>query len=163
MSDEKKQTNSDQPIDDNDQQLQELKAQCAEYLNGWKRATADYLNLQKETAEKQKNILEFAHGSLMLEILPIYNNLKKALETLPADNSWAEGIRQIHKQFADLFKQYGLTEIKTVGEKFNPEFHEAVMREKKEGVESDLIISEVSPGYLLKDKVLIPAKVVVAE
>ena len=165
MSDEQTtQPNNDQPVaDEKDKQIIELQAQAEEYLNGWKRAKADYLNLQKETAEKQKNILEFAHGALITEILPIYDHLKKAVSTLPADNSWAEGIKQIYKQFGDFLKQYGLTEIKTIGEKFNPEFHEAVVREKKEGVESDIIISEVSPGYLFKDKVFIPAKVVVAE
>jgi len=164
MSEEQTQLN-DQPIDDKEKQIAELKAQCEEYLNGWKRAKADYLNFKKEMEEKQKSFFDLANSALIIEILPVYDNLKKAINSLPADqnNAWAEGIKQIKKQLEEFLKEYGIEEIKTVNEKFNPEFHEAVNREKKEGIESDIIISEVRSGYLIKGKVLMPAKVVVAE
>jgi molecular chaperone GrpE len=159
MSDGKEQPNNNQPTE-----LEQLKAQCDEYLNGWKRAKADYINLKKETEEKQAMLFEFANATLLMEILPIYDNLKKAIALAGEEkNNWLEGIKQIKKQFEDLLKDYGIEEIKTVGEKFNPEFHEAVGREKKEGVEPDVIISEASTGYLMKGKVLVPAKVIVAE
>jgi molecular chaperone GrpE len=149
----------------NNEELEQLKAQCEEYLNGWKRAKADYANLKKESEEKQRLFLDVAKAGLIMEILPIYDNLKKAIATMPADqtNGWVEGVKAIKKQFGDFLKQYGIEEIKTVGEKFNPEFHEAVSREKKEGTESDVIITEISSGYLMKGKVLAPAKVVVSE
>jgi molecular chaperone GrpE len=151
--------------DNNNEEIEKLKIQCDEYLNGWKRAKADYLNLKKETDEKQKSFFMMAKAGLIMEVLPIYDNLKKALQALPEEqnNSWTEGIKQIKKQFETFLKQYEIEEIKTVGEKFNPEFHEAVSREKKEGVESDMIISELSSGYLMKGLVLVPAKVVVSE
>jgi len=159
MSDGKEQPNNNQPTE-----LEKLKAQCDEYLNGWKRAKADYINLKKETEDKQKMLFEFANATLLMEILPIYDNLKKAIALAGEEkNNWLEGIKQIKKQFEDLLKDYGIEEIKTVGEKFNPEFHEAVGKEKKEGVEPDVIISEASTGYLMKGKVLVPAKVVVSE
>lgn len=158
MSDEQKQPN-------NTEEIEQLKAQCDEYLNGWKRAKADYSNLKKETNEKQKSFFDLANSALIREVLPVYDNLKKAVSLAPAEqgNSWVEGVKAIKKQFADFLKNYGIEEIKTVGEKFNPEFHEAVSKEKKEGVESDIIISEISSGYLMKGKVLAPAKVVVSE
>lgn len=151
--------------DNNNDELEQLKAQCEEYLNGWQRAKADYANLKKESEEKQRMFLDVAKAGLIMEILPIYDNLKKALVALPAENNdaWAEGIKAIKKQFQDWLKQNGIEEIKTVNEKFNPEFHEAVSKEKKEGVEPDMIISELSSGYLIKGKVLVPAKVVVSE
>ncbi len=166
MTDETQQQNNSEPPE-----LEQLKSQCDEYLNGWKRAKADYLNLKKETEEKQKMILEFANATLLMEVLPVYENLKKALLLInnaqfTINNelkSWLEGIKQIKKQLEDLLKDYGIEEIKTAGEKFNPEFHEAISREKKEGVESGIIISELSSGYLMKGKVLVAAKVVVAE
>lgn len=148
----------------NTEEIEKLQAQCEEYLNGWKRAKADYANLKKESEDRQRIFLDVAKAGLIMEILPIYDNLKKALIALPAENNaWAEGIRAIKKQFEDFLKQNGIEEIKTVGENFNPEFHEAVSREQKEGVEPDMIISELSSGYLMKGKVLVAAKVVVAE
>lgn len=158
MSEETTQPNSNE-------ELEQLKAQCEEYLNGWKRAKADYANLKKESEEKQRLFLDFAKAGLIMEILPIYDNLKKALSSMPVDqsNGWLEGFKAIKKQFEDFLKQNGIEEIKTVGEKFNPEFHDAVNREKKEGMETDIIITELTPGYLLKGKVLVPAKVVVSE
>lgn len=151
--------------DNTNEEIEKLKAQCDEYLNGWQRAKADYANLKKESEAKERMFLDMAKAGLIMEILPVYDNLKKAINSLPAgqDNAWAEGFKQIKKQFQDWLKQNGIDEIKTQGEKFNPEFHEAVSREKKEGVESDIIITEISSGYLIKGKVLAPAKVVVSE
>jgi len=148
-----------------DTEIEKLKAQCEEYLNGWKRAKADYVNFKKEMEDKQKSFFDLANAALIMEILPIYDNLKKAMLVAPAEQSsgWVEGIKAIKKQFEDWLKQYGIEEIKTVGEKFNPEFHEAVSKEKKEGTESDIIISELSSGYMMKGKVLVAAKVVVSE
>jgi molecular chaperone GrpE len=156
---------------DTEKQIAELRAQADEYLAGWQRAKADYINFKKETEGKQKMLFEFANAALLMEILPIYDNFKKALlamnnEQFTINNelkAWGEGIKQIKKQFEDLLKDYGIEAIKTVGEKFNPEFHEAISREKKEGVAADMIISEASAGYLMKGKVLVPAKVIVAE
>ncbi|OGY41610.1 MAG: nucleotide exchange factor GrpE [Candidatus Buchananbacteria bacterium RBG_13_36_9] len=145
-------------------ELEQLKAQAAEYLAGWQRAKADYINFKKETEEKQKMIFEFANATLLMEVLPIYDNFKKAIALAGEEkNSWLDGIKQIKKQIEDLLKDHGVEEMKTIGKKFNPEFHEAVSREKKEGVAPDMIISEASTGYLMKGKVLVPAKVVVAE
>jgi len=162
MEDQKK---DDKQIDETQKQIEDLKKQCDEYLNGWKRAKADYINFKKETEEKQKEIIEFSNSVLVVKMIPIYDNLKKAVANIPVDKNdgWVEGVKQIKKQFEDFLKANGIEEIKTIAEKFNPEFHEAVSKEKKEGVESGIIISEVSAGYLIKDKVLIPAKVVVAE
>lgn len=149
----------------NTEELEQLKAQCEEYLNGWKRAKADYQNLKRETEEKQKSFLEMANAALIFEVLPVYDNLKKAIALAPQNqnSAWLEGFKAIKKQFSDFLKNYGIEEIKTSGEKFNPEFHEAVSREKKEDFESDIIITEISSGYTIKGKVLAPAKVVVAE
>ncbi|MBN1326101.1 nucleotide exchange factor GrpE [Candidatus Falkowbacteria bacterium] len=162
MEDPKK---DDNQIDDTQKQIEDLKKQCDEYLNGWKRAKADYINFKKETEEKQKEIIDFANSVIVVKMIPIYDNLKKALSSIPVDkkDNWVEGIVQIKKQFEDFLKANGIEEIKTIGEKFDPEFHEAVSKEKKEGFESGIIISEANPGYLIKGKVLIPAKVIVAE
>jgi len=142
----------------------EKKAQ--EYLNGWKRAKADYLNLKKEKDKEREEIMKFSNAALIIQLLPIYDHLKMAFDHIPEDlkdNEWVKGIEGIKKQTQDFIESIGIKEIKTVGEKFNPEKHEAVAHEKNKDFESDIIFEETKPGYKLHDKVLYPAKVKVAK
>ena len=146
------------------EELAKTKKQAEEYLNGWKRAKADYINFKKDTEKQQKSIVEFAHAALILELLPILDHLKEAFKHVPKDqedSNWIYGFKHIKKEFQDLLKSFDVEEIKTKGEKFNPEFHEAVGKEKKEGFDEDVIIREVKPGYKMQDKVIVPAKVVI--
>jgi molecular chaperone GrpE len=144
-------------------ELEQVKKKAEEYLAGWQRAKADYLNLQKETEKRIQEVAAFTTANLIIELLPIYDNLKQALSHQPKGSDWAKGIEQIKKQFDEFFKKLGIEPIKTVGERFNPEFHEAVSHEKKEGVESGVIFEEVSAGYKMGDKVVRVAKVKVAK
>lgn len=141
-----------------------LKNQAEDYLNCWKRAVADYQNLKKETEKNQAEFVKFANLILIMELLPILNNFKAAFDCVPEEqkeNDWVKGIECIKKQFEDLLKNLDIEEIKTVGEKFNPESHEAMGKEESEEPE-DTIIKECQPGYSWHGKVIIPAKVIVA-
>ena len=153
--------------DDMTSELKIAKEKMEEYLNGWKRAKADYSNLKKEFEKKEKEIVQFANATLILDIMPIYDNFKLAWKHIPEEhkknNDWLKGIEAIKKQFSDLLKKLGLEEISTEGKKFDPELHEAVAKEKVEGKESGIILEEIKSGYKLYDKVLEPAKVKVAE
>ena len=148
-------------------ELELTKKKMDEYLDGWKRAKADYINLKKDSEKRQVEIVQFANASLILEMLPIYDNLKVAWNHLPNEHKdmkeWIKGIEQIKKQFSALLKNLGIEEIKTVGEKFDSELHEAVSREKAEDTEADTIIEEIKGGYKLYGKVLEPAKVKVTQ
>ncbi len=148
-------------------ELELTKKKMQEYLDGWKRAKADYINLKKESEKRQLEIVKFANATLILELLPIYDNFKLAWHHIPEDKKengdWVKGIEQIKKQFGDMLKKLGIEEIKTVGEKFDPELHESVAKEKIEGTKPDIITKEVKGGYKLYDKVLEHAKVKVAE
>jgi molecular chaperone GrpE len=144
-------------------ELEACKKQAEEYLNGWKRAKADYLNLKKETETASAELAQFVAGGMLMKFLPIYDGLKKACAIENSGDKWVEGILNIKKQFEEVFKKFGVEEIKTVGEKFNPEFHEAISRQKKDGVESDIILEEVGGGYMMGGKTIIAAKVIVSE
>jgi len=155
---------------DNQENDQENKTnweqKAAEYLAGWKRAKADYLNLKKEKDKEREEIMKFSNAALIIQLLPIYDHLKMAFDHIPEDlkdNEWVKGIEGIKKQTQDFIESIGIKEIKTVGEKFNPEKHEAVAHEKNKDFESDIIFEETKPGYKLHDKVLYPAKVKVAK
>jgi len=149
------------------EELDLCKKKRDDYLNGWKRAKADYINLKKDFEKREKEMAQFANAALILEIIPIYDNFKLAWQHIPEDHrkedEWLKGIEQIKNQFKTLLKNLQIEEIKTVGEKFDPKVHEAVGKEKVEGKKSETIIEEVKGGYKFYDKVLEPAKVKVAE
>jgi len=161
MTEDKNQNNQENEVNG---ELAALKTKCEEYLNGWKRAQADYQNLKKETLTKGQELTEFIQAGLIMEILPIINHYKIALSHLPAEvkgEKWAEGFSHIYQQFSELLRKLGIQWIKTVGEKFDPQFHEAVGQEKNSESADHEITKEISPGYLLNDKVIKPAKVIV--
>jgi len=163
MSEDKK---LQQQVAELTEELVAAKTRAEENLAGWQRAKADYLNLKKEQAGHATEIMAWANAALMSEILPVYNHFKLALSHIPEEQKkepWVEGIVMIQKQFVDFLNKYQLTEIKTVGEKFDLNLHEAVAHEEHEGFETDQIFEEVAPGYLLADKVLMPAKVKVTK
>lgn len=147
-------------------QLEEVKKLAQENLAGWQRAQADYANFKKETEKRQKDVVEFANASFVAEVLPVYGHFKMALDHVPKEQEnldWVIGIKFIKKQFEDFLQRYGIEEIKTVGEKFDHNLHEAISHEEKEGFESDVIFEEVQAGYRLNGQVLMPAKVKVAK
>ena len=147
-------------------ELEEAKTQAQDNLAGWQRAQADYANFKKETESRQRDVIEFANAAFMAEVLPVYNHFKLALEHIPKEQKkldWVVGLLHIKKQFQDFLKKYKIEEIRTIGEAFNHNLHEAVAYEEKEDYESDVVFAEVQPGYTLDGKILIPAKVKVAK
>jgi molecular chaperone GrpE len=146
------------------EELEKLQRQGEEYLNGWKRAQADYQNLKKEVEKEKENWIKFANTGLIQEIIPIYDHLKLAMEHIPEEQKkldWVVGMGHIKNQFKKFLEDNGVEEIKTVGEKFNPELHEAVHAENKEAAEEEIIKKEISGGYRMNGRVIRVAKVVV--
>jgi len=141
-----------------------LKEECADNLSGWKRAQADYQNLLKESSLQKVDLIKNANQTLILELLPILDNFKMAFSQIPeeeTDGAWVVGFSHIKKQFEDLLISYGVEVIKTVGEQFNPEEHEAIeSREEKDKID-DLILEERKAGYRLNGKVIQVANVIV--
>ena len=146
--------------------LEECQKKKDEYLAGWQRARADFLNYEKEEMERIKEILKYGNENLILKILPILDNFylieKKLPENLKNDEN-LKGVLQIKTQFQDFLKNQGIEEIKTIGEKFDPNFQEVVQEIEKADCESGTVIEETQKGYILNGKVLRPAKVKVAK
>lgn len=143
-----------------------LKRKADEYLAGWQRAKADYLNLKKQTEKEKEEFARFANAALIIELFPIYGNLKRALGHVPADQQeaeWVKGIGHIAQQFKQLFQQLGIEEIKTIGQRFNHDLHHAVTKEKRQGAEPGMILDELKTGFTMHGKVIEPAQVRVAE
>src|SRR4030043_1451975 len=124
--------------------LEECLKQKDEYLAGWQRARADFLNYKKEEMERITALLAYAGEELILKFLPILDNFelieKKLSEELKKDES-VKGILQIKNQILGFLKNQGVEEIKSVGEKFDPNLYEAV--EVKDGQGTGMVSEEV--------------------
>lgn len=149
------------PKDTGPSELEQLRTQAEEYLNGWKRAKADYANLQKETERRQGEFIQYANAALLHELLPLVDHFKQAFKHLPKElknSEWVKGIGHIQTHLGKILTDYGVQEITTVGEPFDPTRHEAV-----EEVASDrpagTIVEEVKTGFLMQGKVLQAARV----
>lgn len=145
---------------------EKLKKECEEYKGGWQRALADYKNLQDDLNKKKSEMVRWSEEKVLSEFIPVYENFKKAFAVEVSDEagkSWREGIGHIMKQFGDILQNYGLEEIKTVGEKLDLNLHEVMGEVEDKDKDSGIIIQEVSGGYKRGDKVLIPARVIISK
>ncbi len=150
---------------DCDKEVEDGKKKAEEYLNNWKRAEADFINYKKRQSELFSDMANAANFNMVLEILPIYDTFCLAVGHTPEDiknTEWAKGVIQLKNQLEGLLKNKGLEEIKSVGEKFDPEFHEAVEMVDSEKPEGE-ILEEVQKGYNLNSAVIRTAKVKVAK
>lgn len=143
-------------------QLDELQEKCDEYLAGWKRARADYENLQKETTARIAENIKYGTEELLLELLPMVDHFTYAFKGIPDEekgSNWLKGIEHIQKNFMKILEAHGVETIPTVGQKFNHEFHEAVEEIEVEGGTSGEIVEEVASGFKLNGKIIRVAKV----
>ncbi|MBI4920013.1 nucleotide exchange factor GrpE [Candidatus Azambacteria bacterium] len=141
-------------------EIENLRKQSDEYLNGWKRAKADYLNLKKEMEAQNNEIKAWMSKVFILPLLGIMDSFDKAFGSIPENimkENWVEGIGGIRKQFEDFLAAQGIETVKAAGEKFDPLEHEAV--ESVEGGEAGTIAEELQKGYSIKGEILRPAKV----
>lgn len=138
-----------------------------EYLEGWKRAQADYKNLQKQMEVERDTTRKYAKLSFIMNILPLYTNFGLASDHLPEElegNSWAQGILHIRSQFTQILEDMGVHEIPVaVGDPFDHTKHEAVSQEQSEEAQSGSIIKVLARGFTLDGEVVLPVKVTVAE
>jgi len=146
--------------------LEKCQKEKEEFLAGWQRERANFLNYKKEETERFKDIVKYANEEFILKILPILDNFEKAEKEIPEDmkeNQYLKGLLQIKIQLLDFLKNQGLKEIQSLGKKFDPNFHEVVEEVEVKDKESGVVIEEVQKGYILEDKVLRPAKVKVSK
>jgi molecular chaperone GrpE len=143
------------------QLLAEEKAKAESCLANWQRAQADFSNYKRRTEQEKEEIGKFANTTLMLSLLPVLDDLKRAFAAIPprlAKLEWVGGIRLIDRKLQTGLEVQGLSEIKALGEPFDPHLHEAVRQDKgKEGI----VTEEVQKGYILRDRVIRPTMVVV--
>jgi molecular chaperone GrpE len=146
--------------------LEETEKLKNEYLAGWQRARADLINYKKEEMERVGSFIKVAQEGLIFEFLAILDNFDIAEKKIPKElkeNENVKGLLQIKQQILDFLRKKGVEEIKSVGEKFNPAYHEVVGEVDTDEFETGTIVEEVQKGYKIEGRVLRPAKVKVAK
>jgi len=157
-------SNSKEPQTDQANEFSTLKAelkektkQSEEYFGKLQRIAAEFENYKKRTIREKEAITSDTICEVFSSFLPVIDSFEKALDS--AENKQnihaiQEGIELIHKQLKTILKKFGLKEIKCVGEKFDPEFHNAVMHIEDDNSGEGVIVEELQKGYLLQDKVV---------
>jgi molecular chaperone GrpE len=143
------------------QALAEEKEKAEKYLANWQRAQADFINYKRRSEQEKTEATRFANSVLMLSLLPVIDDLERALNSVPpelAEPGWLEGVRLIERKMKATLEAQGLSPIEALGKPFDPNFHEAVRQGKGE---AGIVIEEVQKGYKFHDRVIRPSRVVV--
>jgi len=148
------------------EKLKEKETEAAEYLNTLQRLQADFDNYKKRMVKEQTEFLAVASKDLILELIPVIDNLERALKASKESkdfNSLSKGVEMVHAQLMEVLNRAGLSEIDPNGEEFDPFHHEAVMQVESEKHADNTVVDVLHKGYLLKGKLLRPAAVKVTK
>lgn len=143
--------------------LEEAEARAAEYKDNWVRSQAEFQNYRKRVERDNEMMYAGMKGDLIRKVLPVLDDLERALQNRPAEDAWASGIELIVRKLQTLLEGEGVRRIEAAGQAFDPNFHEAISHEAVESVESGHVIEVVQNGYLLGERVIRPAQVRVAQ
>ena len=129
------------------------------------RVAADADNFKKRMERDKQDSIRYGNERIIAELLPLIDNLERALEHAPGDyhqDGFIEGVKMTLKRFQDTLAKFGCTPIEAEGRIFDPNFHEAVYREETQEHPNNTIVRELQKGYVLTDRLLRPAMVVIA-
>lgn len=142
--------------------INDQKAVIDEQDDRIKRLMAEFENFKKRNGKERENLYSSVMGDVITKLLPVIDNLEKAAQAETSDEKYKEGIVMCLNQFKDVLTSCNVTEIKTVGEKFDPSLHEAVSSVVDENLGEKIIKQEYRKGYKIGDRVIRHSLVVVA-
>ncbi|MBK7449725.1 MAG: nucleotide exchange factor GrpE [Anaerolineales bacterium] len=145
------------------QQLKEAESKVVEYKDGWARTQADFQNFRKRVERDNEAFKASTKGDILKKVLPVLDDLERALQNRPADDAWANGIELVARKFQNILDMEGVKRIEAKGVAFDPNFHEAISHEPSAEVESGHVIDVVQNGYVIGERVIRPALVRVAQ
>ena len=126
------------------------------------RTLADFENFRKRTDREKQDFFKYAMTGVLKDILPVLDNFDRALEHAEEGDEFHKGVLLIYKQLYDVLQKHGLTPIEESGVHFDPNIHEAVVREEDDSVPSHTVTAILQKGYFVHDRLLRPALVKVA-
>jgi molecular chaperone GrpE len=148
-------------------ELEAARKSADEYLNALQRERAEFQNYKRRVADERQAMLGLAAESLLSKVLALADDFDRAIEVRPesvANDPWVEGITAIDRKLRQLLESEGVTAIEAEpGQPFNPRLHDAIVNVPGTGRREGEIVDEIRRGYRLRDRVLRPALVAVAE
>lgn len=153
-------------IEELEEEIIKLKEEVAASKNAYFKAYADAENLKKRLQAEADNVRKYRIQSFAVEVLPIIDNLERALNVKSDDESlknYVKGFEMIYQQLIATLEKEGVKEIEALNKPFDPNVHQALMQESVEGVESGIVVEVLQKGYMLKDRVLRATLVKVSE
>ena len=146
--------------EDLQKKVETLAAALQEKDNRLKRLQADFENFRRRTSKEREEIGNVVTQELLKNLLPIVDNFDRAMATEQQDGeAFKKGVEMIYTQLGETLKNVGLEPIETEGQKFDPNFHQAVMRVENPDLDDDTIAQELQKGYIVKGKVIRPSMV----
>jgi len=148
-------------------ELKKCQMEKQEYLNGWQRAKADFINAQKDFEKQQTEIGKYVISGMLHEILPVVDSFEMAMKGEgwgSVDENWRKGVEYIHQQFVSILSNNGLTEIEALGKLFDTSHHSSVESViVKDKNKDGMVIEVLQKGYAIDGKTIRPAKVKVGK
>ena len=154
------------PVKDLEVKLQAKEAEARETYDRLLRVSAEFENYKKRAAREMEDFRKFSNQSLIKEMLSVVDHLELAMISTNGhksiDKGLLEGLAMTHKEILKVFEKFNVTPISATGQTFDPTYHEAVMQEETDEFAENTVINELQKGYLIHDRLLRPAMVVVA-
>jgi molecular chaperone GrpE len=161
------------PAEDIPQDTEELKRllsektkEAQENYDRFLRLAAELENIKKRQEREVADLRQFANENLLKEFLPVLDNMERAIEhgrQAGAPDALMEGLDLVSQDFLKVLGRFGVTPINSVGQKFDPAFHHAMLEEEAAEVEDQTVLKELQKGYLLQNRLLRPAMVVISK
>ncbi len=146
--------------------IKTLENEKSELNNKYMRIVAEFDNYKKRTDKEYISLIQNANEQLINNLLPIVDDLERSLDHLDENKdfeSLADGFKIIYKNLISILEKQGLKPLQSVGEEFDPEKHDALLQSEKKGLEANTVIDEHLKGYILNDKVIRHAQVIVSK
>lgn len=142
------------------EELEAVKKQLSEGVERMKRLQADFENFRRRTRQEKEELSNMVVQDFIKDLLPMIDNFDRAMAAEATDGAkFQQGVEMIYNQLAEILKNKGLEKINTTDTKFDPNFHQAVMRVENPDLEDESIAMELQKGYMVKGKVIRPAMV----
>ena len=147
-------------------ELESQRAKAAEYMDGWQRARAEFVNYRKRVEREREDTFQHATIAVLKKLLPVIDDFDRAMSNIPGElehNTWVHGVQMVGQKCHTLLDSHQLQEVDPVGEAFDPNLHEAIGTEDTTEVESGHITAVLQKGYVYGEQVVRPALVRVAK
>ena len=144
-----------------DPEVAQLQEQLTQVQDQYQRVLAEYANYKRRTDQEKEQLGSFVKAEVLKALLPVIDNLERAMDA-PEGGEYKKGVEMVVRQFGETLGTLGLEEIPALGQVFDPERHNAVMREDADGVEPETVTEVYQKGYALGARVLRPSMVKVA-